>query len=157
MGQVESSPAFTLMRDAAFEAGLAPDRFQKLVGDYFAAENEATSAYQAAELAKLGPDEQAISARVGRVNDGLGRLLPADEAQALSAAAGNALVVQAIERLINRTPTAAAAPVAEAQDSWEEISKLMNSNAYMGLEHQRDPTVVKRVDAYFARGGKRGG
>lgn len=153
--EINSSPLMKRVREAAHKAGMKPEEFQEFVSGYFEEEARVASEAYDAERKQLGANDEAIKKRVGDLTGAIQRTLPADEAQALIALTTTAASVRALERLINRTPaTTAATPPAPADD-WPTIEALMNSDKYMG--YNPDPSVVARVDRYFANGGKRGG
>lgn len=151
--EISSSTVFQTIRSAAHEAGVPQEAFNKLVTDWHAAEVAEVETYRTEQLALLGQDEEKVKLRLGTLSASLTRLLPEAEAKELMGAAASAGVVQALERLINRAP-APRSPVQQPEkDDESTIKKLMNSPEYMGLEHERDPEVVARVDRYFAGGG----
>lgn len=151
------SPVFSTMRQAAFDAGLSNEAFAKLAGDYVEAERVKANERYEAELGLLGKDPEAVKQRTKALGTALTRMLPKDQATALINSATTADSIKAIEALINRAPKGGTSAPPAARDDWATISQLMNSDAYMGREDQRDPKVVARVEAYFNAGGKRGG
>lgn len=145
----------TVLRTAAHEAGIKPDAFKKLVTDWHTAQAEEIATFQQEQMALLGPNEDAIKQRVGKVATFLTRTLPEDEREALMAMATTAAGVKALERLMSRAPTAAGSSApAQPEDTPDTIRQLMNSKAYSGFGSERDPAVVKRVEAFFEKGGK---
>jgi hypothetical protein len=152
------SPVFSTMRQAAFDAGLSNERFAELAKGYVEAEAAKADARYEEQMNALGTDRDAVKARMGTLGTALTRMLPKEQASALVSLAVNADAVKAIEALVNRAPKGAGTTTPPpAADSWETISALMNSDAYMGREDQRDPAVVARVERFFNSGGKRGG
>lgn len=151
--ELQGSTVFQTMRSAAHEAGMSQASFDKFVADWAEAEKAEVETYRDEQMALLGTDEQAVKTRLGTLSGALTRMLPKDEAEALLGAAASAGVVKALERLISKSPAPKLPPRDEAKDDAATIASLMNSKEYMGMEHERDPKVVARVDAFFAAGG----
>lgn len=149
----ESSTVFRTLRAAALDMAVPQDKFDGFVKAWVEAEESEITEYRTEQMALLGKDDTAVKARLGTLSGALQRMLPADEAEALMGAATSAGVVKALERFVNKSPAPREVPISEQRDDAATIQKLMNSDAYMGHEHQRDPTVIARVDKFFAEGG----
>lgn len=153
----EGSATIKAMREAAHKAGLKPEAFNEAVKTYVEAETAEAAKFHEEQMALLGKDEAQRGQRISAINSQLTAALPKEQAEALMGAAMSADVVLAIETLLAKRPVTTTAEPPKPMDDWPTINKLMNSTEYMGYEHERDPAVVARVEAYFARGGKRGG
>lgn len=154
-----ASPVVGLFRKVAHEAGLPQDAFAKTITDYAEAEVARIEAAAEAEMKALGENGKQRAEAVGlwaqtRFKDDPAKF--AAIAQVCTTAAG----VEAIEELMREAGAPPAtgdngAPAGDPAEEEAEIRSLMNSREYYDPKH-RDPKVVAKVEAFFAKkyGGK---
>jgi len=150
---LESSSVYQTMREAAHELGMKPDKWNEFLGKWSSAERQEMDTFRDEQLALLGKDEGVVKQRLGTLSGALTRMLPEDEAKALMGVAVSAGTIKALERLIGNKPSQSTVVSFPQKDDGPTIAKLMNSKEYMGYEHERDPTIVARVEKFFAEGG----
>lgn len=146
-----ASPVVGWWREFAHAQGLGNEEFQAGINAYAQAELARLDASFQAEMAALGENGKQRAESVGlwaAKTFGEGPKLDAIR-QVCTTAAG----VEAIEDLMRAQgadPTAFEGASSQPQDSEDDIKKLMESPAYWDGK-RRDPAVVKRVEAFFAK------
>lgn len=145
-----ASPILQVMRNAAFAAGRGQAFFDEQVGAYVAAMTEKAEAATTEEMKKLGSTAEK---RVAAVGEWLNKSLPAPLYEAFKGVVTTAAAVEALEALMAGKGGAPAprgnAPVAPARKTKAEIEAIMQSKAYSGKQSERDPAVIKEVEAWF--------
>lgn len=146
--KVGSSPLVVALRNAAFEAGVDQGAFDKAFQTYAAESIRLSSEATENEQKALGENHKA---RTDAIGAWLGKNLAADEAQAVAAGLTSAKAVMAFEKLMSKGARTAGGdpPPPAARETRAEIEALMNTKAYMGKAHERDPAVIKKVDDWF--------
>ena len=156
--ELASSPVVSAWRAIAHEAGLPQDAFEKGIQQYAEAEIARIEAQTAAELAALGDNAKV---RTGAVSAWAQETFK-DEAefQAVQQIATTAAGVKVLEKLMRMTgvsggdAAAFEAAAGQSEETLDDIRKLMDSRAYWDPK-QRDPAVVKRVEAFFEKQARR--
>jgi hypothetical protein len=147
-----ASPVVSLWRQAAHEAGLGQEQFQKVITDYAEAEVQRIDAQTKAEMEKLGENAKARTEAIGlwakRVfGEG-------DQFEAIASMATSAAAVTALEKLMTMSGDidlgGGDAPGNQPQETEADIRALMNTPEYYN-PRRRDPAVVARVEAFFKR------
>jgi len=151
MEQMSSSPIISLWRQAAHEAALPQETFERVINEYAQAEIEGMQAKQAAELQKLGEN---ASDRTTAVRLWAERTFKEGELLAVQRIATDADGVYALERIMGALSEGGVdlgvGEAASQDESYEEIQKLMQSKEYYDSS-RRNPQVVQRVENWFKK------
>lgn len=157
MEALAASPVVGLWRQAAHEAGLPQDKFEKVIRDYADAELARIEQQKAVEIEKLGEN---ASARIEAVTLWGKRVLgETPEFMALQGMTTSAEAVAALEKIMKLSgdidTSAGDDATKEPEATEDEIRHLMNTPAYYNPS-KRDPAVVAKVEAFFkAKYGKK--
>jgi hypothetical protein len=154
MEQMAASPIVSVFRKVAHEAGLPETAFQAAVSEYAEAEVARMQDAADAEMKALGENAKARTEAVSlwaQQRFGGDPAKFAAIAQVCTTAAG----VEAIEQLMKDAGAPpmtgdAGTPGGNQAEEEAEIRKLMNSPEYYDTK-RRDPKVVARVEAFYAR------
>lgn len=147
--KLKESPLFQHMATAAHSVGMGQAQFSGFIKDYAAKEIARSTEAHKAELAALGENAEA---RISSVANWLASKVGQEEADALQGAISTAAGVRALEKLMGNAPaprTGEGEPNA-TEDDEETIKKLQASPEYYDRK-KRDPKVVERVQAFYAK------
>lgn len=151
MDALASSPIVSLWRQAAHEAALPQEAFERVINDYAQAEIDAMQARQTAEIQKLGEN---ASDRTTAVRLWAEKTFKDGELLSVQRIATDADGVQALERIMGalseRGIDVGITEGAGQEESYEDIQKLMQSKEYYDGS-RRDPKVVARVENWFKK------
>lgn len=151
MDALASSPIVSLWRQAAHEAALPQETFERVINDYAQAEVEAMQARQSSELQKLGEN---ANDRTTAVRLWAEKTFKEGELAAVQRIATDAEGVYALERIMGalseRGIDVGITEGAPQDESYEEIQKLMQSKEYYDSS-RRDPKTVARVENWFKK------
>jgi len=145
-----ASPLFAALRKNAHANGMGQAAFEATIKDYVEGESARAEEYEAEQKKLLGSN---ADQRLKALGTWLDSSLPPEKANALRAMATNADAVAGLEELMNskaKIPPRGDPPAPKPAKTKDEIRKLMQSDAYRGTPEQRDPAVVKEVEAFFA-------
>lgn len=148
--KAKDSPLFVALRKGAHANGLGQAAFEGVIKDYVEGEITRTTNDAAQERAKLGSNG---ATRLTEVSKWVKSSLPEAQARAVLAGATTADAVIGLEALMNARAGVKPRdnpPPAVVLDSKQDIEKLMQTKAYSGKAHERDPAVIARVEKYFA-------
>ena len=151
MDALAASPIVSLWRQAAHEAALPQEAFERVINDYAQAEIDAMQARQANEIQKLGEN---ASDRTTAVRLWAEKTFKDGELLSVQRIATDADGVQALERIMGalseRGIDVGISEGAGQEESYEDIQKLMQSKEYYDSS-RRDPKVVARVENWFKK------
>lgn len=156
-GVGDDQPLTQWWRNFAHEAGLSQEQFEKAVANYTET-IQATLPKPEEELAKLGENAKPRTEAVGLW---AAKTFDAEEMDAIKRACTTAAGVRAMEKLM---ASAQGMPPSERafenggppQDDEAAIKSLMMDRRYWSPA-DRDPAVMRRVEAYFERQSNRKG
>ena len=148
-----ASPIVNVWRQAAHEAGMSQEGFEKVLGTYAEVEVARMAEQYQAEVAKLGENAKARTEAVGLWAKKTFGETP--EFDAIAAVATSAAGVQALEKLMSAMSDKQIGggdgdPPLPDGDTKKDIDALMASKEYWSPQH-RDPAVVARVEAFFKK------
>lgn len=150
--QLAASPVVRLWREAAHEAGLGQKQFEGVLNRYAETEIARLKEQAKAELEALGDNGKQRADAVGL----WAKQAFKDEAEydAILQVGSTAAGVKALERLMQASKESGLLPEGDGAvdegDTLEDIRALMNTREYWDPK-DRDPKVVARVEAFFAK------
>jgi hypothetical protein len=153
-GVADDQPLTGWWRNFAHETGLSQDQFEKAVRAYTETV-QATLPKPEEELAKLGDNARQ---RTEALALWASKTFDAEEMDAIRRAATTAAGVRALEKLMsggNPASERAFEGGAPAEDDEATIRGLMMDRRYWS-PGDRDPAIMKRVEAFFARQAGKG-
>ena len=151
MEALASSPIVSLWRQAAHEAALPQEAFERVINNYAQAEIDAMQARQTAEIQKLGEN---ANDRTTAVRLWAEKTFKDGELLSVQRIATDADGVQALERIMGalseRGIDVGVSEGAGQEESYEDIQKVMQTREYYDGS-RRDPKVVARVENWFKK------